>query len=601
MYKALDEKDLNQYRKYVKEKLAALPSLLTHVSPQSFPEKVRSSIPDGDLVALYTGVQGLAEAVYESLEQKIEELSHGREVFQERSAELSQLNTLLQTELTALKESQTELQQQNSHLAGLQDTALALMNCLEPAHVLETVLQRALELLGAPHGYICLLIGEIMEIKAGVGIYQPWIGSQKKWGEGLAGKVWQTGLPLVVSDYPVWPDRELNLEGDEIRAVLGAPLKAGAEVIGIIGLAYEAAPVKKSLTAHVVGPQSGNHGLRPGEINDASAIPADSLQRTLEVLVQFARMASTALGNLHVSQETQSALSRAAFLYEASAEFSHAQTYDDILAILRLYTSLGENASHIAVNLFDHPWTEARPAEWISVLAWHDQRTWITPRSHYRRADFPCFSQLLQPNTPVFIENILTDPRLDEATRTWYSQSLAASTALFIPLVAGAQWIGYLSAACALPTAFSEAEIRRLMILMTGPAAVAVQNLRRLQDIQAHAYREHLTREITAKISSSMDLETILKITARTLSQALGTSHALIRLGSLPPPASVIATEPKASRDLGLSSGHEIPSGGAWLRTGDVGLQSPVSWETQTDLPIPVKETLSVTERSKPQ
>jgi len=589
MYKALDEKDLNQYRKYVKEKLAALPSLLTHVSSQSFPAGVRSSIPDGDLVALYTGVHGLAEAVYEALEQKIEELSHGREVFQERSAELSQLNSALQTELTALKESQTELQQQNLHLTGLQDTALALMNCLEPAHVLETVLHRALELLGAPHGYICLLTGEIMEIKAGVGIYQAWISSQKKWGEGLAGKVWQTGLPLVVGDYPAWPDRELNLEGDEIQAMLGAPLKAGTEVIGVIGLAYEATVRTPGETARAASPERSR--------SDAG------LEQIKEVLVQFARMASTALGNLRVSQETQNALSRAAFLYEASAEFSHAQTYDDVLAILRLYTSLGENASHIAINLFDHPWTEARPAEWISVLAWYDHRTWITPRSHYRRADFPCFSQLLQPNTPVFIENVVTDPRLDEATRTWYSQSLAASTALFIPLVAGAQWIGYLSVACSLPTTFPEAEIRRLMILLTGPAAVAVQNLRRLQDIQARAYREHLTREIAAKVSSSMDLETILKTTARTLSQALGTSHALIRLGSLPPTAAA-GSESHPAFELPSSVAPEVRE----LSTRDskrpvvsFGLRPSAQWEGRADLPLPMQETLSLNERSKTQ
>jgi len=256
-----------------------------------------------------------------------------------------------------------------------------------------------------------------------------------------------------------------------------------------------------------------------------------------------------------------------------------------------LYTSLGENASHIALNLFDHPWTEARPAEWISLLAEWDQRAWITPRSHYRVADFPCFSQLLQPNAPVVIENVPADPRLDEATRAWYSQSLGASAALFIPLVAGAQWIGYLSAACSLPTPFPEAEIRRLMILLTGPAAVAVQNLRRLQDIQARAYREHLTREITAKISSSMDLETILKTTARTLSQALGTSHAFIRLGSLPPPAP--AVEPKSRQDLGLPPAsepevREISPRHARLQAGDFGLRSSASWEGQADLLMPI-------------
>ena len=502
----------------------------------------------------------MAEAVYEALEQKITVVSRSEEILQQRVIELSRSNAALQTEMAALKVSHTNVLQQNTYLAGLQETSLALMNCLEPAHVLETVLQRASDLLAAPHGYLCLLTGEIMEIKVGTGIYKPWIGSHKKWGEGLAGKVWQTGLPLVVGDYPVWPDRELNLEGDEIRSVLGAPLKAGQEIIGVIGLAYE-------------------------------GLPQTELERALELLSQFARLASTALGNLHVSQETQSALSRAAFLYEASAEFSHAQTYDDILAILRLYTSLGENAGHIALNLFDDPWTEAQPAEWISLLAWWDQRAWIAPRVHYRLADFPCFRHLLQPNAPTVIENVPADPRLDEATRTWYSQTLGANTALFIPLVAGSQWIGYLSATCSLSTAFSEAEIRRLMILLTGPAAVAVQNLRRLQDIQARAYREHLTREITAKISSSMDLETILKTTARTLSQALGTSHAFIRLGSLPPVSAPEGVTTQPSSVLGAVDRRprrpeQSPEG------FDFGFRSPASWEAPTDLPIPIAASL---------
>src|ERR1051326_3625308 len=235
MSKVLDEKDLSQYRKYIKEKLMALASVLAHVPAQNFPENIRASVKDGDLVTLYNGVQGMVEATYETLEQKIEALCRDNEALQKQVTELAQIKT----ELPRLKEADAEIRQQNAYLTGLQETALELMNCLETTQVLETVLHRASALLDAPHAYICLLTGEHLEIKAGSGIYSHWIGSQKKPGEGVAGKVWQSGLPLMVNDYPAWPDRELNLEGDEICTVLGVPLKAGLEVIGVLGLAYE--------------------------------------------------------------------------------------------------------------------------------------------------------------------------------------------------------------------------------------------------------------------------------------------------------------------------------------------------------------------------
>jgi len=53
-----------------------------------------------------------------------------------------------------------------------------------------------------------------------------------------------------------------------------------------------------------------------------------------------------------------------------------------------------------------------------------------------------------------------------------------------------------------------------------------------LREIQAHARREALIREITGKVRATTDLETILQTTVTEVSKALGTSHGAIRLGT---------------------------------------------------------------------
>jgi GAF domain-containing protein len=98
-------------------------------------------------------------------------------------------------------------------------------------------------------------------------------------------------------------------------------------------------------------------------------------------------------------------------------------------------------------------------------------------------------------------------------------------------LVAGGQWVGNISAFYQEPTTFPEAEIRRLTAL-SGQAAVVVQGLRQLGEIQARARREALIREITGKIRASTNLDTILQTTVTEVSRALGTSHGAIRLGT---------------------------------------------------------------------
>ncbi len=74
----------------------------------------------------------------------------------------------------------------------------------------------------------------------------------------------------------------------------------------------------------------------------------------------------------------------------------------------------------------------------------------------------------------------------------------------------------------------------RQMRTIADQVVISLENQRLLVDAQARATRERLSREIGAKLTSSVDVNIILKTAARELSQALKTTHGLIRLGAPP-------------------------------------------------------------------
>jgi GAF domain-containing protein len=75
-------------------------------------------------------------------------------------------------------------------------------------------------------------------------------------------------------------------------------------------------------------------------------------------------------------------------------------------------------------------------------------------------------------------------------------------------------------------------EDQRLLTTLASQVAVAIHNARLLEVTYRHAERERLLYKITTEIRNSPDIASILKITARELSQALGSRRATIDLGA---------------------------------------------------------------------
>ena len=106
--------------------------------------------------------------------------------------------------------------------------------------LLERIVTWAGQVVGTPNGYICLIepdSGE-MVLRLGIGAYTGLVGLRMLKGEGLSGRVWETGRPLAIPDYGRWEGRVRQVDAESFRAVLGVPLVSRGTVIGVIGLAF---------------------------------------------------------------------------------------------------------------------------------------------------------------------------------------------------------------------------------------------------------------------------------------------------------------------------------------------------------------------------
>ena len=134
------------------------------------------------------------------------------------------------------KRTEEMLQRQNEELAVLHDTTLGLISRLEPTSLLEAILARAAGLVDTPHGFLYVVDegADRLVLRAGIGVFGDYVGYLVKRGEGVAGRVWESGEPMAVGDYAGWSGKLTGF--DFIRAAVAIPLRAGDDIVGIIGL-----------------------------------------------------------------------------------------------------------------------------------------------------------------------------------------------------------------------------------------------------------------------------------------------------------------------------------------------------------------------------
>lgn len=177
----------------------------------------------------------LAVALGQNLLRRVAEVNRALE-----EGVLRQLDVEAQLRQELMERERTEeaLRRINAELDALNATTASLLNRLDTQGLLQEILQRAAMLMKTPHGFLFVIEPETQELvlRVGIGRYADYIGYRLKRGQGMAGWVWKTGEPMVVSDYSQWEHRVAGFEW--ARAQICLPLRVELEIIGVIGLVY---------------------------------------------------------------------------------------------------------------------------------------------------------------------------------------------------------------------------------------------------------------------------------------------------------------------------------------------------------------------------
>lgn len=136
--------------------------------------------------------------------------------------------------------SEQRLHRQNEELTALHDMTLGLIDRLDVDNLLSALVIHAGGLLDTAHGYLYVFDQETNElvVRVASGIFVDQIGYRLKRGQGLAGRVWETGQPLAIENYLLWSNRQPDLDPMQLQAIASVPIRAGADLGGVLGLAY---------------------------------------------------------------------------------------------------------------------------------------------------------------------------------------------------------------------------------------------------------------------------------------------------------------------------------------------------------------------------
>ncbi len=232
-------------------------------------------------------------------------------------------------------------------------------------------------------------------------------------------------------------------------------------------------------------------GYAIGTINLGSAKHNAYTQSDMNILLQIAALLASAIENRRLFDQIEASLAQTEALYTGSDRVVRATSMQDVLMAVVESTEI-RKLDRANIMLFNEPWDdEPRMDTFATVFAVWEQdggESRAPVGTDYSISEFPILT-LLQPNEPLVINDAEDDERVDENFRDLLINRLQMRSVVFLPLVAGGEWIGVLTAQSTQATPFSDSAVRQ-MDSLADQAANVLQTLRLIEQQQETV--EHL-------------------------------------------------------------------------------------------------------------
>jgi signal transduction histidine kinase/CheY-like chemotaxis protein/putative methionine-R-sulfoxide reductase with GAF domain len=370
---------------------------------------------------------------------------------------------------------------------------------------------------------------------------------------GFSGHVANTGQPYFAQDLsaepPPYPRNPVPGSSQWVKSLIAVPLRFSGEIIGAISTqSYKANAFK-------------DHDLK--------------------LLETFADHIAIAIQNARLFEQTQKTLAETEILYQASAELNTVQNYDDILNVLCKSTVLGHHSVvNVAINTFASPWSgEDPPPSFASITRWSLNPNPPLPFLEDSAPSWEQVSKLLRPDEISILEKDESPSLLAQAEKVFNLNGLGVKCILLSPLNVGGSWYGFLYAAFTQALVVNEPEYRRLMAL-ANQAAIAIQNLRLLDETKRRASQLETAAEIARHTSATLALDNLLKRAVTMICDRYGYYHASIYLvDSTEKHALLLASTGDAGEKM-LQDKYQLP----------VGSRSIIGYVTESGEPLVIND-----------
>jgi PAS domain S-box-containing protein len=141
-------------------------------------------------------------------------------------------------DITEQKRVEEALRRQTAQLEALRQVGLELTAELDLDSLLQSIVSRSISLLEATAGGIYLYRPEedCLVWMTTIGPNMGPIGSTLRRGEGLSGRILETGEPITVNDYRSWEGRSPIYDDLSPAAIVGVPIRWGDKFLGVINV-----------------------------------------------------------------------------------------------------------------------------------------------------------------------------------------------------------------------------------------------------------------------------------------------------------------------------------------------------------------------------